>query len=494
MSQKSWLNKALDFISGLIEPNINDLNINGQMQAEIFRLKMDHFEELFDWLSLEELVILGKTCKRMQRYVGFYVTTTYAATQFELPKYGSHTGTAYSEIRLDGMYSEIKLNGMQSYMRKFLIMSLNHKDYGTRRPTFIIPYLKVNRFESLTEIHFLRTEFTQSRIVNIKEILGQAEVVTLQFAKFLNNIDEFYESFLQFCPKMKKLCIWGYVDREFIIGRDNSWLLRKYPTLEHFELITHRKIIPELQTFFEQNNQLKRFATDIYHLWANRNAFYNTHLKLDVLSIIFEHNGEYNLYSEFLNKLHKRGNFKQLSAYFNADSIGHFNQEHVNHMISWNGLTKLNIPKIGNGVDLCSLIHLKYLHINRASEITNLTILAKCLVNLELIEFTHAFFDDIQPFVCHSQKLKTIAVLQFSQFFDKFNFDEINFEIEKFNEQRSKLVNARKIIIYVTERVYLAVKWRKHVTNMNLIEIKRGTSYERVLISQSFNFMQFLTF
>lgn len=58
-----------------------DVIANDQPQADIFKLEIDHFEELFDYLSLEHLVALAESCKRMQFIVGYYIKMNYAGIQ-----------------------------------------------------------------------------------------------------------------------------------------------------------------------------------------------------------------------------------------------------------------------------------------------------------------------------------------------------------------------------------------------------------------------------
>lgn len=81
--------------------------------------------------------------------------------------------------------------------------------------------------------------------------------------------------------------------------------------------------------------------------------------------------------------------------------------------------------------------------------IKSLEVLAREQKNLELIQFTHASLEDILPFNRHSSKLKTIVL------FCRCENDESIFNIRKLNEERSTLINPRKVIVYVQEHVYL---------------------------------------
>lgn len=465
--------------------------VNSQKQAEIFILKMDHFEDLFDLLSLKDLGKLSKTCKRMEFIVGFYIKTNYAATNFDLNSSGIHASENYE-------MAEIKFNGCSSYLRKLVFSYLEFYRFNcikkkSEQTVVVIPRMTANQFQSLNEILLAEVRFTDDGISRIKSILGQLNTVKLYLCAFVSNDDEFYEKFLQYCTSIKRLCIEADHDTPFI-GADNNWLQQKYPTLEHLELTTHicfNKEINELQTFFQQNPNLKTFSTSVDILLANRNIFATTELKLEVLCIeICEFKNRMNisfqevlvLCPKFLNELEERGMFQQLHLHFSTINEDSFNQEIVNKLVSLNRLTKLFLSEMENGTDLSVLVDLKELGIGEISEITNKEGLVENLRNLEFLQLTYATVDDIMPFIRFLPKLNTIVMFNF-----KGNGTYV-LEIEKLNEVRSNLDKARKITIYVEERVYLATKWTKNGTSSSLIEIKRGTSYEA--LKNNFDYFQ----
>lgn len=452
----------------------NDLSIasaNDQPQAEIFKLKMDHFAELFDWLSLGDLAALGQTCKRMQRYVGYHIKTNYAATTFESTKNGIIYKPTDDEV-------PIELGEMSSFMTR---LAIEIKEFEDLQDEWVmknaIPHMKADQFKSLKEIQLIKPEITEAIPFRIQDILRQVEIVKLKFPE--NKHVDFYESFLQFCPNLKKLSIHGW-GMETIVGVDDSWLRRKYPSLEHLELLLachSDQRVPELPIFFEQNPQIKSFATTIGTIFWHRHFFVNCQLNLEVLSIEF---GEFNVSLEtestktsrdLLNQLHEHGLFKQLHVYFSYQND--FSQKDVTQLRSFNGLTKLFIAHMDqNVIDLTPLIFLKQLCVDDTIFILDMDNLAKSLKNLEHFQITRADVDDIIPFIHHSPKLNTIVVL----YLDKDGLN--NFNIQNLNKERSKLANARKVTLYVEESVYLAKKSAYNNTNCNFIEIKRGASYE----------------
>lgn len=250
---------------------INSLDIfaNDQPQAEIFNLKMDHFEKFFDWLSVKDLIALGLTCKRMQRYVGYCLKTNY----FFIDNVKSTGDGVYLQNAND--YPGIELNGLSSYLKElpFADSEIN------------MPCMK-DHFKYLTKLYLNNVVLTTFGISLIKPILGQLETLKLLFTKFLSKKQEFYASFLQHCTNIKRLHIVAESGVP-IIGVDNSWLQRKYPKLEHFEVITlKRHEISELKVFFELNAHLKSFTTNEQIILANQNAFIHTELELDALNVL----------------------------------------------------------------------------------------------------------------------------------------------------------------------------------------------------------------
>lgn len=300
---------------------------------------------------------------------------------------------------------------------------------------------------------------------------------------FIDEKKEFYTSFLQYCTNIKNLCIYErkrptdifQPKNEHIIGIDNSWLTRKYPTLESLELVGGTEI-NELTTFFELNTNLKRFALTQEMLRPNGNIFINTKLKLDILSIMcFAET--FSELRNLLNALYEHGLYKELHLYFPRFDDINLNQNNVIQLKSFKGLTKLFTNKKSGTtdgyVDLSSLIDIKYLYISYASWISNGESLAKQLVNLEFIQFDRVDFSEFLDLIRHSPNLKTII----QQCYRPSQHQSIP-NIKKLNEERAQLVNAKKVTIYVDEDVYLAVKWTENETNWSLIEIKRNASFD----------------
>lgn len=98
-------------------------------QLEIFKLKMDHFEEIFDWLSLKDLLELSQTCNRMKRIVGYYIMTKYVKTKLVFSLFNN---TRHPSIRLPGKWHTEKgpyYLGLSSFLTKVKLHNLEFIRY-----------------------------------------------------------------------------------------------------------------------------------------------------------------------------------------------------------------------------------------------------------------------------------------------------------------------------------------------------------------------------
>lgn len=239
--------------------------------------------------------------------------------------------------------------------------------------------------------------------------------------------------------------------------------------------------------FSNKTQKLKLLRQILKLFCANRNVLINSEVKFDVLSIVFK---EYfdldeilDLSRGLLNELYERGVFKELHIYSN---YSHFDQEAIDELVSYKGLTKLYTGELGDLIDPTLLIDLKSLCVNKWNCIKNMQSVAETLTNLEFVEITFARFKDIVPLIRYSSKINTIVLFRLLQNEDDDGDDEDqgekeeeeNFGIEELNAERSKLINASKLTIYVEEHVYLWLKWINNETKWSFIEIKRGASYD----------------
>lgn len=428
--------------------------IDQNQSSAIFKLNVDCFEELFDWLSLEDLHAISQTCKRLQKVAIYYFHQNCSS----LDVYCEENGISVFNhmLRIDSFSDDIK----------------RYNSIGAK-------------CESLKEIHFRCAVLSIQKIDYIKEKLHKIEVIDISGGCFIGN---FYTDFLIFCPNLRRLRI-----NQFRIVcksmHENDWLQQKYPKLKKFELTGDKNIkTSELMVFFRENRNIRSFTTDGKHFSEPDflNLIVNYKLKLDELTIVKEYTiDELKRYvCGQLNLLHQYGFYKQIHFLGVTNS---FSQEAINQISTIRGLRTLRcgyplspMPKV-NWSPLIGLRKLNTFYYPQ-SEI-QMQEFARSLVNLEEISLLQATFDDILPLIFYSMKLRIIKVQHVMDEF--FNVSELK-KIEFFNgstlnlaaldRERKKLYGAKKVIIYVSEHVYLTMKWAIGQTNFDLIEIKRDFS------------------
>lgn len=412
----------------------------------IFILNIDCFEEIFDYLSLNQLAVVGETSKNMQKIAGHCFRQSYKASR--------------STFYYDFDVNYVRANCFIDFIRKIRVIQSNEAFYD---------FLRWNRLQSLAQIRFYDHAITKAKVECMKMILGQVDSIELLECKIES---DFYETFLVVCPKLKRLC----VDGSTIIGTQYDWLLRKYPSLEHFQLLTSIGLeVNELATFFRLNSGIKRFSTGANFFWVNQLSIKATNLKLNILAIKYDVRVHLAPLCHLLNELYDMGFYKKLHFYF--DHPFGFNQEIVDQVKSVKSLVKIAANSRKNYTNLYSLVDLEELCVTSSHAINDLHRLPDTLMNIRHIYFLEASTDDILPFIKRAPKLNKIKVRHFYGGIH-FDVDSNVLNLMALNEAREKLDFAKKITIYVKEDVYLATKWTMARTEFSLIQMRRIESYD----------------
>ncbi|XP_055301901.1 uncharacterized protein LOC129568254 [Sitodiplosis mosellana] len=437
-----------------IQDDKEDILKNDAASPAIFKLDIDCFHEIFDWLQLHDVTSFGRTCKRLQQVAGDFYRSNYVSKRI-IAESGGYI-----------LYHD--LNIFTPYIEKISICGNNSEVYD---------FVGI-KCKSIREIR-LGNNLPEDAIERIKNVLKKVEVIEMNECTFRQ---EFYEYFLKQCPKLKKLSVkrsYKIRNKAIIIGSDNDWLLRKYPTLEHIELTDIYEFqMNELNNFFELNHNVRSLSIDSASLEANQDLFLSSNTKLEKLTVEFSSQNLSKPVNDLLAQLHERNFFKHLLVYFRFDP-----QENLEQMFAMpfsTSLESLNFeipwPNRMINIDICSK-NLKVLGINNANKILNIEALPRKLPNLEKIYFGEANPKEIWPFICGSVKLKTIKILNMVHSDGIYSFSEFP-DVQKMNEKRKMLAGARKVVIYICERLLLVSKWAKKATNLDLIELRRFESIE----------------
>ncbi|XP_031637154.1 uncharacterized protein LOC116349727 [Contarinia nasturtii] len=408
------------------------VSLGSDIPPPIFKLINDCWEEIFDWLSLEELHSFGRTCKHFQRLTGEYFKWKYQNVI-------CHVNDNEKIIQCK------KLDGFIPFTQKLAFFRLN--------PDASFRYVLKN-IKSPKSMEIVNARSTNLDLKLMKNNLSNVEVL-----KFRNSYldGSFIETFLKLCVRLKRLTIGP--------NAGNTWLLHKYPTLQYFKLTDYEcdsLVNDELMTFFQQNPNVRSFATTEKILFQNRDSFIANNIELDELTILRV--DDIDELCVVVNDLYRRGFYKRL----------HLKTVSTKCLKNMPGLVTLYINTYYNYVEMPQLDGVMELFLNALSDglhfVVNMEEVSMNLKNLERI-FTPATSEEyLRVFFRNSAKLKEIKI--------EYLCDGI--DVVAMNIERKKLKGAKQVTIFLDEEDYLAIKSKHNKTDFGLIEVKRKESYEGV--------------
>lgn len=417
-----------------------------QQLADILRLNIDCFEELFEYLSIEDISYVGKTCKRLKQIVG-YIFQQYFP--FELSNYRMKD------------FRRGKIDNLIEYLDKYCFR--RDKDYRY--------FLELeSRLIRVKKLVFNNFQFTATKIESLKEILSKAEEVKIVDGSVDGNI---HDDVLIHCTNMKRLSLIGN------LNMGTNWIFQKYSNLEEFEW---EKInISGLIDFLKLNPNIRKFLTDADNFYPHITSMVFSGVSLDVLVIKFPFQGADkifmlpNSFIRQLDMLHNHGVFKRLELNF----YGRPMQESLNDLGSLNSLVSLKIHENDGIFDLSHLKNLEELYIVNSNQIDNMEILAKNLTKLKRIEFDNADISDILTIINLSANLVCLRVIEMSNRDDNNYFNESTdfLDVPALKKIRDQVIGAKKIMMYVDEDICLETKWKYKKLNFGIIKLMHNSSY-----------------
>lgn len=427
-----------------------DITMYDERPTAIMKLKYDHLEEIFDWLSFWDLIAVAETCKRLQQMAGYYFQQNYR--------------THYAHWVYGGILSpnNMNLNIFSKFVQRLSCF------YNEWSPTY---YNDAMDFVSVKNIMINQVFFRGDS--HLKHLLCRLEIVQLHDCVFSV---EFHQNFLRYCTNVKHLRI-GKCTHGELIGTDNSWLLRDYPTLERVEIMPHEgsEEIPELVHFLERHTNIKHFATNVLFILVNKDLLLDSGIRLDVLSCLWQVEETPITYVDALNELYEKGIFKHLHLVGREVS---FDQDVADQIAPVHGLKKFMISFIDDPemFILPCTPTLKELVIENISEIEGLDAVARNLVNLERLEINNITREQMLTFIGSSTKLNNITVKSLSQ---SSPWADKVIDLVELNKEREKLAitrRAQKVMVFVSEAIYLPTKWAHENIHLTMIELwRKGT-------------------
>lgn len=400
---------------------------------DILKLNIDCFENVFDYLPYEDLVSIGKTCKRLQQVAGHCYRQTY-------PNMESRVCKRLIQSRwLDVTHFAEFIGILQIFSHAGL-------------PTF---FKIQSRLRRLKEMEVWDVKLTKSEIDRMKDTLGRLEVLSLRACKLRKKVK--LNDFLDHCAKLTRLYIhWSDVDNDF--------LNQTYPRLEWLKFFPSKNQLhmDALVKFLQLNSNIRTFETSGEFLWANRDSLKNTSdIKLNDLVIQTSWSVDFISFCQLLNELHERGFYQRLCVY-------ELYPNEIDQLATLNGLVGLGLYELKKR--LPALPYLEVMHVG--NWIADPDSVANTFVNLKRASFFRARFDDIMPFIRRLMRLRQIYISQVENGI-YFNEDTKIIDLVGLNRERQQLAGAAKITLYVSDIVYLATKWAVKETNFDMIRLRR---------------------
>lgn len=446
-SRHKRLNLLLNHIAIAGPSNVKRASNNNQsITPQIFKLNVDCFEHLFEWFSLRELLKFRCTCKRMQKAVDYYIKLN------------------YSRLRL------MKIRQTSLVCERFCLTACQmFLELGQTR---------LNHFEWIKHLYLSHFQITADQADSVAYILNELE--TLKLSEIVIDGD-FYEIILVHCKQLKYL---GVKTRyENYIGIDNEWLLRTYPTLKHFEIQTFGNTAlevysepdqcSEILAFLHLNSNIQSFSTNSDFFVKRCHQMLETNIQIDYLNIIYNQVVDMILVRRLANDLHFHGIYKRLHFTIDSDSYTSTYSENIidnmQHIWTINNLVSLELYK---RLDYCTIPMVESINEiifhNPSFPLNTLKLMATNFINLNRVYMEHAREYHILPFIRFAPRLERI-----------YAYHSQNLHFSDLHEKRKKLAGARKVTIYVDEKIVLKMKnWDEKLINTDLIKVERIESCE----------------
>lgn len=407
----------------------------------------DCWEHIFDYLSLIDILRMGKTCRRMNRMAGYYMREYYPELEFE-----------WHEGRIE-----------TRYITEYVCLQTDFYPYIGRlqilweKSNALELLSSFNTFSALKVIDIDCKKLCESQhesISNISNVLKNVEKINLTGYEIVG----IFEKIANFCPKLKRMKVnCGMEDH----GRFFS---QYFPTLEYLRYsATKYPRINELELFLEKHSKLRTFHTDFDFFWANRDVLSQTNIQLDLLIVRFvkfSRTIPLDEFIEFSKTLYDRKFYKMLQLTFIQHIGRDIDHERMSHAITLLPQLKKMVLNSDPNLDLSRFTNLKELRIYKFDSDTNIELLAKSLPKLEQLVVWRASIETILPFIRHTKNLKTVKMwYQNLPFYYYFNLSTLN-------DERKKLENACQVSIYTGDEYYLRPKWKSHNFNLELDLVK----------------------
>lgn len=439
-----------------------------EQPAHFIKVNADCWEYIFDLLSLRDILAMSETCKRMRQMAGYYFREYFPGITCRwIASRGIFIGYPTSILRPD----------FAEYIIKLIVYD------------YLEHFLRPKQYYSLKSLHLRSIELTDTQIDYIKSVLGNVECLEIKQCTIYGNL---FEKLLQYCLKLKCLRLHNILYEPE--DAEKHFFRQTYSTLQYLDYSTLQiySRSNELSDFFEQNPHLKHFGVSDLFVWANRDLFVESNLKLDSFAIYTAISMTSDddvaavptvAFVDLLKTLHQRGFYKSLHFKI-IETDGNIDYQELLDELSTVDALEVLVTNEDN--DLSRLTNLKELWLLGYHNATPMELLAMNLSKIERLYLQQANTDDILPFFQHSKKLRTVKVEEINgggllEGGNTLNLHALNLERERLN------VN-RRVAVCVKENIYLATRNRKKNRHLAYAEVVRWESEEWNVFDQMYAF------
>lgn len=437
---------------------------NERRMPPILTLDTGAFDELFDYLSLEDLCAIGRTCKQLQHAAGKYFQQNYPFITVKFGELRIYSQTILHESFETTPYGE-RIASNKLIQTNFAPYARRITIHGNEIEVFHLAAM--SKCQSLKEITFdFFQNFTEHHYACIMKMDFLDKISSLRFnfcySKFC---DALLDRILRSCVGLKSLAF-IYTHSRGGISSNCDWIRQPVPTLERLETWNVSLQSIDLRMFLQANPQIKKVKTN--EIDSVLKIVRKLGMELDELEYT-PHNDADRIEEktfERLIALNKTGHIKNMQAHF--FDHGHNFHQNIVALEKIGCFTSLRIDFGRNeiAIHVEKLVNLKKLHLDgfEMSPIVEADVWSKSLINLEEFYSTRNSLLEVMPLARQLPKLQIIEVNPKSN---------TAVDLKALNDDRKKLTNARKLKIYLHNEAFQEIRWTSIDMFCDMVEVRK---------------------
>lgn len=430
---------------------ISDIIVNNRRANKPSRssneFNVDCWQNIFDNLSLRDILVMSQTCQQICEIAGYYFRKHFHGISCDIISNEDFLIRWFQFKQIDFLQFIDTLN---IYGQLF--------DYSNPLPN-------VDQYRSLTKLNLCFIDLGENQVHGLENVLNNVESVQLYNCAIY---DGFLKEFSKFCSKLKCLSVNRVIFKSDTAA--DGLFEQKCGKLQYFQYVKTNQMSCKncaLETFLRLNPNIKYLQLDAEDLWLNGDLLIGLNIHLDYLvtSLRLDDISAIS-FANLLKTLHRHGFYEKFHLAVESLPDEFEYQDFIDEMIGFNAFDQLYTVMY---VRLFKMTQLKELYISGNRFACDMTDLAIKLPQLERLHICGARVEFIRPFLRHTKTLKTI-----------FMISDLDSALNVFalNQEREQLGRAQKVSIGVSERIYLATKWKYGQIDLPFVKIVRQESID----------------